>query len=290
MIAKMELALNELQKERLIGFLKESQNLFLDAFCGIDGSGDDGSILKRRCWQRNDGGGGGEMGVVRGEVVEKAGCNVSIINGKKYPGSSLCRGSKEDSDDFAEKPFFATGLSTIVHMFNPHAPIAHMNVRLFQVGQSFWFGGGADLTPFFPYSEDTEGFHSMLRSICEKHHPLGLSSYRDYSKWCDEYFYIPHRGESRGVGGIFFDRLQGDFEPLFGFICQLVKGYMKVLVEILGRRKDMPYREADKEKQLYWRARYAEFNLLYDRGTRFGLQTGGDLEAIFVSMPPAVKW
>jgi coproporphyrinogen III oxidase len=167
------------------------------------------------------------------------------------------------------------------------APIAHMNVRCLEVGDTFWVGGGADLTPFKIFDEDTKAFHHALEVACqgESH-----GNYEKYKAWCDEYFFIPHRKSARGVGGIFFDYLKGDFDELTAFLGKVTDAYCTVYPEILKRRKDMPFTPEDKEGQLYWRGRYAEFNLAWDRGTRFGLMTGGNTEAIFVSLPPVVKW
>lgn len=244
---------------------------------------------KWRSWDR-PGGGGGTMGVVRGEVIEKGACNVSEVYGQ-YPHIDENGPSTSSKPDRTGRPFFATGLSTIVHMYNPHAPIAHMNIRLFEVeNEGFWFGGGADLTPFIAYDDDTEEFHHTFRQLCQDLHPDGDEAYKKYQKWCDEYFYIHHRQEVRGVGGIFFDHLRGDFEPLFAFVRGVCMEYIKVLDKILTRRCTHHFTEEQKEGQLHWRSRYVEFNLIYDRGTAFGLKSGGDLEAILVSLPPLVKW
>ena len=274
----MSSKLSEQNIQQMVGFLKEQQAKILALFESVNGSQE---RAQRRSWQRG-GGGGGEMGVLRGEVVEKGACNVSRVYGE-YPQLA-------EESERAGKSFFATGLSTIVHMYNPYAPIAHMNVRLFQVGDEFWFGGGADLTPFIAFEEDTEDFHSTLKKVCLDHHPDGEGAYEKYRQWCDEYFYIHHRKEVRGVGGIFFDQLKGDFEALFPFVCAVCVRYREVLERILKRRCSMDFSEEQKEGQLYWRCRYVEFNLVYDRGTAFGLKSGGDLEAIFVSLPPVVKW
>jgi coproporphyrinogen III oxidase len=222
--------------------------------------------------------GGGTVAVLRGEVVEKAGANVSEVYGDKYPAVDSAH---------KDKAFFAAGVSTITHMFNPNAPIAHMNVRVLDVGDTFWVGGGADLTPFLRFDEDTEEFHAALRDSCKDQ---GADAYERYSKWCDEYFYIPHRHSTRGVGGIFFDYLEAEFEPLMGFLGAVTNAYLTAYPNILERRKAMAFDDKMKDDQLYWRGRYAEFNLVYDRGTKFGLMTGGNADRIFVSMPPVVKW
>lgn len=274
--------LTEAQKRQAEALFKSVQTRLLAAFEAIDGD----TKAERKPWEKintaPDGttspGGGGTMGVLRGAVVEKAGANISVVYGERYPA---IEGEHKD------KPFYAAGVSTICHMMNPHAPIAHMNVRLLEVGETFWVGGGADLTPFKRYDEDTHDFHAALKAACAGR-PTG--EYEKYKKWCDEYFYIPHRKDMRGVGGIFFDYLKGDVPGLLAFLIAVTDAYVDVYPRILKRRKDMPYTPEEKDAQLYWRARYAEFNLVYDRGTKFGLMTGGNIEAIFVSMPPVVKW
>jgi coproporphyrinogen III oxidase len=271
------MTLTEADRQRAVHLFRSVQTRLAQAFEDIDGE----AKVQRKSWERVPGdakAGGGTIGVIRGQVVEKAGANVSVVTGDRYPA---IEGEHKD------KPYFAAGISTITHMMNPHAPIAHMNVRLLEVGDTFWVGGGADLTPFQTYAEDTEAFHDALRQACAARGP---GTYEQYKKWCDEYFYIPHRKEARGVGGIFFDYLKGEPAELLAFLDAVSSAYVRVYPAILKRRKDTPYTPELKEAQLYWRARYAEFNLVYDRGTKFGLMTGGNIEAIFVSMPPVVKW
>lgn len=262
------------QVEKATAFFQSIQGAMIDSFREIDSSAD----ISRESWDRADGG-GGSMACLRGPVVEKAGANFSHVYGSHYPNTE---------SEYAGKKFMATGVSTITHMYNPHAPIGHMNVRLIQVGgEKCWFGGGADLTPFLEYSEDTEEFHAALKSACQE---MGQGYYEKFSKWCDEYFYIKHRKEVRGVGGVFFDYLEGDFEHLFPFVQAVANAYVEVFPKIILRRSKEPFTEKQKDEQLFWRGRYAEFNLAYDRGTRFGLLTGGNIKAIFVSLPPVVKW
>ena len=268
------MAITDDQRNSAVDYFKNVQTRLLEAFEQIDGT----AKAETKEWER-PGGGGGRMGVIRGKVVEKAGANVSVVHGEKYPNME---------SEFAGKPFFASGVSTITHMQNPYAPIGHMNVRIFTVGDTFWFGGGADLTPFMKFDEDTELFHNSLRDACKKH--ADPKAYEKYSKWCDEYFYIKHRKSVRGVGGIFFDHLKGQFNEIFPFVKATADAYVKTFPEILNKRKVTPYTEEEKDGQLYWRGRYAEFNLVYDRGTKFGLESDGNIEAIFVSMPPVVKW
>lgn len=261
------------QRLRLQDFLRESQNRLLQRLETIDGQ----AHAERKDWKRPEGG-GGTMGVIRGAVVEKAGVNVSMVSGASYPA---IEGQHQG------KPFTAAGLSTITHMMNPHAPIAHMNVRLLEVGDTFWIGGGADLTPFIRYEEDAREFHEAMAQACLVWSP---DCYEKFRAWCDEYFYIPHRQSVRGAGGIFFDYLEADFEQCFGFIKAVFEAYLSVYPRILDRRANIAWTDQEKDGQLFWRGRYAEFNLVVDRGTKFGLMTGGNTEAIFVSLPPVVKW
>lgn len=226
--------------------------------------------------------GGGIMCVGRGEILEKCAVNMSVVRGEKYPTIE---------NEHAEKPFVAAGVSLICHPKNPHAPIAHMNVRCIQVGigkdKKTWIGGGADLTPMVKYEEDTNEFHTAMKVACDKHRP---GEYEKLKAWCDEYFYIPHRKETRGVGGIFFDYIDIENEKDYQFLSDVGKNFAQAYGKILKKRVGVDFDDALKEKHLYWRGRYAEFNLAYDRGTRFGLLTGGNIEAIFASLPPIVKW
>jgi coproporphyrinogen III oxidase len=273
------MGLTDAQRSEAIEHYRSVQAALAAAFEQVDGA----ARFERKSWDKgaNPSGrasGGGTMGVIRGQVVEKAGANVSAVWGDSYPA---LEGEHKD------KPYFAAGVSTITHMYNPHAPIAHMNVRVLEVGDTFWFGGGADLTPFIRYDEDTREFHAALEAACRT---LGADVYAKYKQWCAEYFYIPHRQSERGVGGIFFDYLKGEFAEILAFQRAVTAAYVETYPRILERRKSLPFTDEQKEGQLYWRGRYAEFNLAYDRGTRFGLMTGGNTEAIFVSMPPVVKW
>ncbi len=232
-------------------------------------------------WRR-EGGGGGTMALMRGRVLEKAGVNVSTVEGvfsdelrAKIPGA-------------AEDPrFWASGISVVVHPRSPLVPAAHMNTRLV-VTSSTWFGGGADMTPVYPDEDDTNAFHAALRAACDAH---AVADYPRFKAWCDEYFFLPHRNEPRGVGGIFFDNLNsGDWNADFAFVQDVGRAFLQVFPAIIRRQMNEPWSEAQKRDQLVKRGRYVEFNLLYDRGTLFGLQTGGNVEAIFMSLPPEVAW
>jgi coproporphyrinogen III oxidase len=218
---------------------------------------------------------------MKGKVFEKVGVNVSTVGGTFSPEfARTIHGAEEDPS------FFATGISLVAHMANPHVPAVHMNTR-FLATTKRWFGGGADLNPPLPYEKDTAEFHAALRAACAAHDP---TYYPRFSKWAEEYFFIPHRGVNRGVGGIFYDHLEGPFEPAFAFTRAVGEAFLDVFPRLVRRRMDMPFDAADKARQLEWRGRYAEFNLIYDRGTLFGLKTGGNVDAILMSLPPEATW
>ncbi len=240
-------------------------------------------------WDRTDHdgspGGGGVRGVMKGNVFEKVGVNVSTVGGSFNPEfAANIHGAAEDHS------FFATGISLVAHMANPHAPAVHMNTRLLTTTKS-WFGGGADLNPPVPYEEDTADFHARLRAACM---PYGPELYDRYKAWADEYFYIPHRGVHRGVGGIFYDHLENNTDALFdrnfAFTREVGEAFLDIFPKLVRRRMDMPFTGQEKHAQRIWRGRYAEFNLIYDRGTLFGLKTGGNIDAILMSLPPDVAW
>jgi coproporphyrinogen III oxidase len=241
-------------------------------------------------WDREDPsgapGGGGVRGVMKGKVFEKVGVNVSTVAGRFNPEfAQTIHGAAEDPS------FFATGISLVAHMANPHVPAVHMNTR-FLVTTRRWFGGGADLNPPIPYEEDTAEFHARLRAACAAH---DQTYYTRFSKWADDYFFIPHRGVHRGVGGIFYDHLEcqergATFEANFAFTRDVGEAFLDVFPRIVRRRRETPFDEADRARQLEWRGRYAEFNLIYDRGTLFGLKTGGNVDAILMSLPPLATW
>ena len=235
-----------------------------------------------------DSGGGGVRGVMKGKVFEKVGVNVSTVGGRfSEEFARTIHGAAEDPS------FFATGISLVAHMANPHVPAVHMNTR-FLCTTRRWFGGGADLNPPIPYEEDTADFHARLRAACAAH---DQTYYGKFSKWAEEYFFIPHRGVHRGVGGIFYDHLECaepghgvTFDENFAFTRDVGEAFLDVYPKLVRRRMTTPFDAADRAVQLEWRGRYAEFNLIYDRGTFFGLKTGGNVDAILMSLPPLATW
>ena len=238
-----------------------------------------------RTWERPGGGGGASRVMADGAVLERAGVNVSAVHGASVPPSLAAKHPAA-----LGQPFFATGLSIVVHPQNPYVPSFHANYRYFETGDIAWFGGGADLTPHYLFDEDVNHFHGQLEAQCKRH---GVD-YDELRRTCDEYFFIRHRNERRGVGGIFFDELPaGDpagFERVFAFVQDGIDTIISSYVPIVGRRHETPFGERERNWQLHRRGRYVEFNLVYDRGTTFGLQTGGDIEAILMSLPPTTKW
>jgi coproporphyrinogen III oxidase len=241
----------------------------------------DGSKFREDTWDRPGGGGGRSRVLVDGGVFEKAGVNFSLVHGMMSP-------------EFAAqvpgegREFVASGVSLVLHPRNPMAPTVHANFRFLSKGDKQWFGGGADLTPYYPFREDVIHFHRTWKSVCTRH-PAPVE-YVHFKKWCDDYFFLAHRNEPRGVGGIFFDYLEGDFEQVFGFVRDCGDRFLDAYLPIAERRKDLPYGERERAFQEFRRGRYVEFNLIYDRGTLFGLKTGGRIESILMSLPPVVRW
>jgi coproporphyrinogen III oxidase len=230
--------------------------------------------------------GGGVRGLIKGKVFEKAGVNVSTVHGElSQQFAASVNGASPEHPAFS-----ATGISLVAHMANPHVPAVHMNTRFLTTTRA-WFGGGADLNPPLPYADDTAAFHAELKAACDAH---GGDYYERFSKWADDYFYIPHRKVHRGVGGIFYDHLECDgpqaWEANFAFTQAVGEAFLAVFPRIVRRRMDLPFTPEDKRRQLEWRGRYAEFNLVYDRGTLFGLKTGGNIDAILMSLPPEAAW
>jgi len=239
-------------------------------------------------WQRAEGGGGRTRVLTEGAVFEQAGVNFSHVSGQQLPASATAH-----RPELAGRAWQALGVSLVIHPHNPYVPTSHANVRFFIAERPgsepvWWFGGGFDLTPFYPFDEDAIHWHRTARAACE---PFGADCYPRYKKWCDEYFFLKHRNETRGIGGLFFDDLhEPGFEHSFGFMRSVGDHYLAAYLPIVQKRKHTAYGERERDFQLYRRGRYVEFNLVYDRGTLFGLQSGGRTESILMSLPPLVKW
>ncbi|HSW86620.1 MAG TPA: oxygen-dependent coproporphyrinogen oxidase [Rhabdochlamydiaceae bacterium] len=259
------------RKQEIVKFLKTLREEIIRAFEAMDDT-----AFQRKPWQHHSGG-GGEIAILRGKVFEKAAVNWSGVSGDQFP--------MQDGSG----PFFATGISLITHMQNPHAPTVHMNIRFIETENKHWFGGGYDLTPMgFFYPEDTEHFHQSAKQALD---PLGKHLYPSFFQNAKEYFYIPHRKKERGIGGIFFDHFNtGNFEEDLKMWQTVGSTFLQAIMPIYERRIEQSFSQEEKERQLEMRAHYAEFNLMYDRGTKFGFQSGGNPEAILCSMPPLAKW
>jgi coproporphyrinogen III oxidase len=264
-------------RDRIVAYFRDLQDRICRGLEELDGAG----RFREDLWRREGGGGGRTRVLADGAVFEKAGVNFSEVFG-------------EMSEEFAEqvpgegRAFFAGGVSLVLHPRNPLVPTVHANFRHLAKGEKQWFGGGADLTPYYPFREDVVHFHRTWKAVCDRHAPL--VDYRAMKEDCDRYFFLPHRGEARGVGGIFFDYLEGDLERLFAFVRDAGDAFLDSYLPIARRRKDLPHTPRQRDWQLYRRGRYVEFNLIYDRGTLFGLKTGGRTESILMSLPPLVRW
>lgn len=271
-------------KLQVKAFLMALQDQICQALAREDGAAD----FVEDSWQRAEGGGGRSRVLTQGAVFEQAGVNFSHVFGDKMPASATAH-----RPELAGRRFEAMGVSLVIHPHNPYVPTSHANVRFFiaeKEGEDpvWWFGGGFDLTPFYPFEEDVVHWHQVAFDTCA---PFGADVYSKYKAWCDDYFYLKHRGETRGVGGLFFDDLnQWGFEQSFAFMRAVGESYISAYVPIVAKRKDTPYGERERQFQLYRRGRYVEFNLVFDRGTLFGLQSGGRTESILMSMPPLVRW
>ena len=240
-------------------------------------------------WRKPNGAGNGLTRVLtKGSAFEQAGVNFSIVHGDNMPASATAL-----RPELAGRSFTALGVSLVIHPNNPYAPTSHANVRFFVAEKDgedpiWWFGGGFDLTPYYGFDEDAVFWHQTAKTACD---PFGEEVYQKYKKWCDDYFYMKHRDEQRGIGGLFFDDLnEGGFDQCFAFVRSVGDSYIKAYRPIIEKRKDTPFTDHERQFQLYRRGRYVEFNLVYDRGTLFGLQTGGRTESILMSLPPLVRW
>jgi coproporphyrinogen III oxidase len=265
-------------------FLKSLQDTICQALEAEDGQG---QFIEDK-WLRAEGGGGRTRVMTDGAVIEQGGVNFSIVSGDKLPPSATAH-----RPELAGRKWKACGVSLVIHPKNPYIPTSHANVRFFiaeKEGEEpvWWFGGGFDLTPFYPNDEDIQHWHQTAHDLCQ---PFGDNVYNDHKKWCDEYFYLKHRDETRGVGGLFFDDLnQWEFDTCFDYVKAVGHGFIDAYVPIMQRRKDEIFGEQERLFQLYRRGRYVEFNLVFDRGTLFGLQSGGRTESILMSMPPLARW
>ncbi|AFY46109.1 coproporphyrinogen III oxidase [Nostoc sp. PCC 7524] len=292
-------------KARVSHFMKQLQDDITQALAQLDGVG----TFHEDSWERPEGGGGRSRVLREGAIFEQAGVNFSEVWGSHLPPSILAQRPEAEGHGF-----YATGTSLVLHPRNPYVPTVHLNYRYFEAGPVWWFGGGADLTPYYPFAEDAAHFHKTLKQACDQHHP---EYYPVFKRWCDEYFYLKHRDETRGVGGLFFDYQDGqgvlyrgpnpkgeaanysnqvgvpaqrNWEDLFSFVQESGKAFLPAYVPIVERRHGIEYGDRQRNFQLYRRGRYVEFNLVYDRGTIFGLQTNGRTESILMSLPPLVRW
>jgi len=276
--------MNEVNTEAVKDYLLNLQ----DSICNALAEEDGGEGFVEDSWVREEGGGGRSRVLEEGEVFEKAGINFSHVYGPGLPASATAH-----RPELAGRSFQAMGVSLVIHPRNPYVPTSHANVRFFIAEKQnaepvWWFGGGFDLTPYYPFHEDVIHWHTVAKQACD---PFGDEVYSRYKKWCDEYFYLKHRNETRGVGGLFFDDLnEWGFDKSFAFMQSVGNHYIPAYRPIVTKRKHTEYGEREREFQLYRRGRYVEFNLVYDRGTLFGLQTGGRTESILMSLPPLTKW
>ncbi|NNF91236.1 MAG: oxygen-dependent coproporphyrinogen oxidase [Boseongicola sp.] len=289
------------RKTRASGWFRQLRDDIVDAFEAVETSHADGPLsdmpprrfeVTETSRASDDGSdaGGGLMSVMRGgRVFEKVGVNVSTVFGKLGDRAQAAMAARKGIPGMTDDPrFWASGISLVAHMQNPHVPAVHMNTRMFWTPHAWWFGGGSDLNPCIEYDEDTADFHAVQKAHCERH---GDDIYPRLKAWADEYFYVPHRGRARGVGGIFYDDWNtGDWEADFAFTQDVGRAFLAAYLPLVERRRMTEWSEADKDVQLVHRGLYAEYNLVYDRGTKFGLETGHDANAVLMSLPPLAKW
>ena len=292
-------------KARVSAFMKQLQDEISQCLAEVDGAGQ----FQEDSWERPEGGGGRSRVLQEGAIFEQGGVNFSEVWGTKLPPSIIANRPEAEGHKF-----YATGTSMVLHPRNPYVPTVHLNYRYFEAGPVWWFGGGADMTPYYPFAEDAMHFHETYKQACDKHHQ---EYYPVFKRWCDEYFYLKHRDETRGVGGLFFDYQDGtgalyrgphadkaaaeysneigelptrSWEEIFAFAQECGKSFLPAYLPIVKKRHPMEYSDRQRDFQLYRRGRYVEFNLVYDRGTIFGLQTNGRTESILMSLPPLVRW
>ncbi|REL33890.1 oxygen-dependent coproporphyrinogen oxidase [Thalassotalea euphylliae] len=276
--------MSDISIDQVVDYFKSLQDQICAALEQADGTGK----FTEDNWKRAEGGGGRTRVLTDGAVIEQGGVNFSLVAGDKLPPSATAH-----RPELAGRSWQACGVSLVIHPKNPYIPTSHANVRFFiaeKEGEApvWWFGGGFDLTPFYPFEEDVVHWHQVAHDLCQ---PFGDSVYHDHKKWCDEYFFLKHRNETRGVGGLFFDDLNSwGFDRCFDYVKSVGQGYIDAYTPIIAKRKDTPFGEQERQFQLYRRGRYVEFNLVFDRGTLFGLQSGGRTESILMSMPPLARW
>lgn len=269
-------------KEQIASTYQKIQDEITLALEKLDGKGK----FEEEIWERDGGGGGRTRIIQNGNILEKGGVNFSAVHGKLPEPIKKAFGVDEDQ-------FFATGVSIVIHPNNPHIPIIHMNIRYFELNEQIrWFGGGIDLTPHYVIEEDAKYFHNELKKVCDKHKD---NFYKEFKTWADNYFFIKHRNETRGIGGVFYDKLTPEktglsFDELFNFSCDLGRTFAPTYTEIVNRHREQSFSEKEKQWQLLRRGRYVEFNLVYDSGTKFGLETNGRIESILMSLPAQANW
>ena len=269
-------------KEHIAEIYQKIQDEITQALEALDG----GAKFEEEIWEREGGGGGRTRIIQNGTILEKGGVNFSAVHGKLPEPIKKAFGVDEDD-------FFATGVSIVIHPNNPHVPIIHMNIRYFELNEQIrWFGGGIDLTPHYVIDEDAKFFHQQLKNVCDTHHP---NFYADFKTWADNYFFNKHRNETRGIGGVFYDKLTPEktglsYEQIFEFSCDLGRTFAPTYIELVNRHRNQSYTQREKDWQLLRRGRYVEFNLVYDSGTKFGLETNGRIESILMSLPAQANW
>lgn len=270
--------------DRVKAYLQSLQDTICQKITELDGK----ETFLEQTWERTEGGGGRSRVLTQGALFEQAGVNFSHIKGEKMPASATAH-----RPELAGRSYQAMGVSLVIHPLNPYIPTTHANVRFFIAEKEgadpvWWFGGGFDLTPYYGFEEDAVHWHTVANELCT---PYGTEVYPKFKQWCDDYFFLKHRNEPRGIGGLFYDDLnQWDFESCFAFTQDVGNGFLQAYVPIVEKRREIPWSERERQFQLYRRGRYVEFNLVWDRGTLFGLQSGGRTESILMSMPPLVRW